>query len=69
VDINHVNHWGWTTLLEVIVLSDGGPKHQEIVQLLVDVGADVNITDNEGVSPLQYARQKGCKKILSIRND
>ena len=66
VDINHVNHLGWTALLEAIVLSDGGPRHQEIVQLLVDAGADVNIADKEGVSPLQHARQKGFKKIVKI---
>ena len=66
VDVDHVNRLGWTALLEAIVLSDGGPKHQEIVQLLVDAGADVNIADNDGVTPLQHARQKGFKKIVEI---
>ena len=41
VDINHINKLGWTALLEAIVLTDGGVKHQQIVQLLVDHGADV----------------------------
>src|SRR6187200_1544670 len=35
VDVDHVNKLGWTALLEAILLSDGGPRHQEIVRLLV----------------------------------
>ncbi len=66
VDIDDVNHLGWTALLEAIVLSDGGPRHQEIVQVLVDAGADVHITDKEGVTPLQHARQKGFHEIVKI---
>ncbi len=66
VDINHVNHLGWTALMEAIVLSDGGPKHQEIVQLLVDANADVNIADNDEVTPLQHAERKGFNEIAQI---
>jgi ankyrin repeat protein len=66
VDIDHVNHLGWTALLEAIILSDGGPRHQEIVQLLVDAGADVQIGDTNGVTPLLHARQKGFRKIVKI---
>ena len=66
VDIDHVNHLGWTALLEAIVLSDGDPRHQKIVQLLVDAGANVHIADKEGVSPLQHARQKGFQEIVKI---
>ena len=66
VDVDHVNHLGWTALLEAIVLSDGGPRHQKIVQLLVDAGADVHIADKEGVTPLQHARQKGFHEIVKI---
>jgi len=65
-DIDHVNNLGWTALLEAIVLSDGGPRHQEIVQLLVDAGADVHIGDQEGVTPLLHARQKGFRDIVTI---
>ena len=66
VDLDHVNHLGWTALLEAIVLSDGGLRHQKIVQLLVDAGANVNIGDKEGVTPLQHARQKGFQEIVKI---
>ncbi|MFL5804207.1 MAG: ankyrin repeat domain-containing protein [Roseiflexaceae bacterium] len=63
VNVNHVNNLGWTALLEAIVLSDGGPKHQQIVQLLLDHGADVTIADKEGVTPLQHARTCGYAEI------
>jgi ankyrin repeat protein len=66
IDINHVNRLGWTALLEAIILSDGGPKHQEIVRLLVAAGADVNLPDGEGATPLQHARQKEYKEITGI---
>ena len=66
IDINHVNRLGWTALLEAILLSDGGPKHQEIVRLLVAAGADVNLPDGEGVTPLAHARHKGYRKIVDI---
>ena len=63
VDVNHVNNLGWTALLEAIILSAGGPRHQQIVPLLLDHGADVNIADNDGVTPLQHARRRGFREI------
>jgi uncharacterized protein len=66
VDLDHVNHLGWTALLEAIVLSDGGPRHQEIVQVLVDAGTNINIADNEGVTPLRHAQNKGFQEIVKI---
>lgn len=66
VDVNHVNNLGWTALLEAIVLSDGGPRHQQIVQLLIDHGADVTIADNDGVTPLLHARRSGYDAIERI---
>jgi ankyrin repeat protein len=66
VDVNHINNLGWTALLEAIVLSDGGPKHQQIVQLLIDHGADINIADKEGVTPLQHARRRRYTLITDM---
>ena len=64
LDIDHVNDLGWTALLEAIILGDGGPRHQEIVRMLVAAGAEVNIPDQAGVTPLQHARQKGYRDIV-----
>lgn len=64
IDIDHVNKLGWTALLEAIILSDGGPRHQEIVRMLVAAGAKVNIPDQDHVTALQHARQKGYREIV-----
>lgn len=61
--VDHINYLGWTALLEAIILSDGGSVHQHIVQLLIDAGADVNIADNDGITPLVHARKRGFDKI------
>ena len=66
VNVNHVNNLGWTALLEAIVLSNGGERHQRIVQLLVDHGANINIADKDGVTPLKHAQARGFKEIERI---
>ncbi len=66
VNVDHVNGLGWTALLEAIILGDGGPRHQEIVKLLVEAGADVNLADREAVTPLQHARQRGFSEIVTL---
>lgn len=66
VDVNRVNNLGWTALLEAILLSDGGPRHQTIVALLIDHGADVNLADGDGVRPLAHARARGQAEIVAI---
>lgn len=66
IDINHVNDLGWTALLEAIILNNGDEKQQQTVQLLINHGADVNIPDNNNVTPLQHARDKGFKEIEQI---
>ncbi|MGH7390334.1 MAG: ankyrin repeat domain-containing protein [Candidatus Rokuibacteriota bacterium] len=64
--VDHVNRLGWTALLEAIVLGDGGPRHTETVRLLVEAGADVNLADGGGVTPLAHARQRGQTRIVEI---
>lgn len=66
ININHINRLGWTALIEAVILSDGGPVHTEIVRLLVDAGADVNIPDREGVTPLAHARSRGYARMVAI---
>lgn len=66
VDVDHVNHLGWTALLEAILLSDGGPPHQEIVRLLIEHGADVDLADGDGVRPLAHARARGQREIAAL---
>lgn len=58
IDIDHVNDLGWTALMEAVILGDGGPVQQQIVDLLVGAGAK-DIPDHDGVSTLEHARQRG----------
>ena len=65
-DVNHLNNLHWTALLEAVILGDGGETYQIIVQLLVDHGADVKISDRDGVTPLEHAKRRGFKEIERI---
>ena len=64
LDIDHVNHLGWTALLEAVILGDGGPVYQQIVGILVDAGAR-HIPDRDGVTPLEHARRLGFTEIAA----
>lgn len=66
VNVNHINRLHWTALMEAIVLGQGGPAHTRIVALLLDAGADPNIADADGITPLQHARQRGYTKMVSL---
>ena len=63
VDVDHVNRLGWTALLEAIVLGNGDEAHQEVVDLLLEAGADPDLADNDGVRPLTHARNRGQAEI------
>jgi len=64
--LDHVNHLGWTALIESIVLGDGGARHTATLQALVDAGANVNLADRGGATPLQLARGRGYREMAAI---
>lgn len=64
--INHINRLGWTALLEAVILGNGGRKHQQVVQILKDAGADLSIADKDGVTPLQHVKARGYREIVKI---
>jgi ankyrin repeat protein len=66
IDVDHVNNLGWTALLEAVILGNGGPAHTEVVRMLVAAGANVNIADRQGVTPLQHSRERRYRDIASI---
>jgi uncharacterized protein len=66
IDKDHINKLGWTALLEAVILGDGGPVHTEIVRLLVEAGANGNIADREGITPLQHAKRRGFREMARI---
>lgn len=66
IDVNQVNNLGWTALLEAIILGDGGPRHTEIVRLLLAHGAKADLADRDGVTPLAHARQRRQEAIVAL---
>jgi ankyrin repeat protein len=66
IEIDHINRLGWTALLETIILSDGGPTHQDILQQLIAADANVNLADGEGVSPLAHAKKRGYTEMIAM---
>ncbi len=66
IDIDHINYLGWTALLEAIILGDGGPTYIEIVRLLIEAGAEVNIADDNNVTPLAHATTRNYAEIADM---
>jgi len=66
INVNQTNFLGWTPLLEAIVLNDGGERQQEIIQLLLTHGANPDMTDKYGKTPLYLARSLGFTAIADL---
>ncbi|HMA57357.1 MAG TPA: ankyrin repeat domain-containing protein [Pseudolabrys sp.] len=64
--LDHVNNLGWTAVIESIVLGNGGKRHIETLNALVDAGADINLADRSGETPLTLARKRGFKEMVAI---
>ena len=64
--LDHVNNLNWTALIESIVLGDGGIRHTSTLKALVDAGANLNLSDGYGRSPLQLARQNNYTAMVEI---
>ncbi|MBT8425516.1 MAG: ankyrin repeat domain-containing protein [Silicimonas sp.] len=57
--LDHVNNLHWTAVIEAVVLGDGGPDHQAVLDALLDAGADRTLADRDGVTPLEHAEARG----------
>lgn len=64
--LDHINNLNWTAVIEAIVLGDGGQQHIATLRALVDAGADVNLADGRGSSPLQLARRRGYQAMVDM---
>ena len=64
--LDHVNNLGWTAFIESIVLGNGGPRHTATLKALVDAGANVNLADRRGATPLALARGRGFGEMAAV---
>jgi len=64
--LDHVNNLGWTALIESIVLGDGGSRHTATLAALVDAGANVNLADRAGATPLRLAQGRGHRRMIVL---
>ncbi|ODA91297.1 hypothetical protein ATY41_00995 [Leifsonia xyli subsp. xyli] len=63
VEVDHVNRLGGTALQEAIVMGDGGRGAQDVVRQLLTAGADPDIRDADGRTPLCNAERNGFRAI------
>jgi hypothetical protein len=64
--LNHVNNLHWTAAIEAVVLGDGGVRHQEILRALIAAGANLQLTDRQGNTPLQLAKSRGFRAMVQM---
>ncbi len=64
--LDHVNNLHWTAAIEAVVLGDGGPRHQATLQALIAAGANLQLPDRHGRTPLQLARERGYGEMVKL---
>ena len=64
--LDHVNNLHWTAVIESIVLGNGGPRHQATLKALIDAGANLQLADRQGNTPLQLARTRGFGEMVRM---
>jgi hypothetical protein len=64
--LDHVNNLGWTALIESIVLGNGGRTHTDTLDALVKAGANVNLADRAGATPLTLAKARRYAEMARI---
>ena len=64
--LDHVNNLHWTALIESIVLRDGGRRHVETLRALVEAGANTQLADRSGATPLALAKARGYTAMVEI---
>jgi len=66
IDVNHVNNPGWTALMEAVMKKKRGPIHAEIVKALLAAGANPNLPDHAGLTPLVHAERAGNTELAAL---
>ena len=64
--LDHVNNLHWTAVIESIVLGDGGARHQATLQALIQAGANLQLMDRHGQTPLALAKARGYGAMVTM---
>ena len=48
------------------VVADGSKKYQEILKILKEAGAKMDIPDHDGITPLQHAKSSCFEEIVNL---
>jgi ankyrin repeat protein len=64
--LDHVNNLHWTAVIESIVLGNGGARHQATLKALIDAGANLQLADRQGNTPLKLARSRGYAEMVAM---
>jgi uncharacterized protein len=64
--LDHVNNLHWTATIEAVVLGDGGPRHQSTLKALIDAGANLQLADRNGRTPLALARERSYAAMAQM---
>lgn len=64
--LDHVNNLGWTAVIEAIVLGDGGLRHIDTLRALIQAGANLNLADRQGQTPLALAQARRYQTMADM---
>ncbi len=64
--LDHVNNLHWTAVIESIVLGNGGPRHQATLEALIKAGANLQLKDRQGNTPLALAKSRGYREMVQM---
>jgi uncharacterized protein len=64
--LDHVNNLHWTAVIESIVLGNGGARHQETLRALLAAGANLQLADRQGNTPLALATSRGYREMVHM---
>jgi ankyrin repeat protein len=69
IQINQQNMHGDTAIMILCKFCNTTRFNPDNMEILLAAGADPEITDNKGISPLERARRNGCEKAIDLLLD
>ncbi|MDY0394495.1 tetratricopeptide repeat protein [Virgibacillus halophilus] len=66
VPVNHVNYLGWSALLEAVILGNGGRLYTDVIEELINAGANIGLADRKHLTAVQHAEALGQDKVVRM---